>query len=577
MYKHWLNTFRQRVSDANSLIYLSGLGLLSGVSCTAVILLFRYLIEVPSALWLPDHNPDNFEALPRWAHFALPVFGALIIGLALRRMADINTRVGTVHVITRLHAHHGHLPLKNALVQFFGGAFAIATGQSGGREGPAVHLGAAANSLLGQALKLPNNSIRMLVGCGCAAAIAASFNTPIAGVIFAMEVIMLEYSVAGFIPVMMAAFTGTVITRAVYGSDNFFSIPVLEMASLWEIPFILLIGVVTGCCAALFISILKTALRFSNRPVMQRLAAAGLITGSCALLAPEVMGIGYDTLNDALTSKLSLTIMVVIIIAKIVATAASTGLGMPIGLIGPNLLIGALIGSAMGGIGAEFFPELSSHRSFYALLGMGAMMGAVLNAPLAALMALLELSNNTALIFPGMLAITIATLTNSEIFKQRSAQQTTLQYLKELLLNDPVSLALQRTSVASLMERNFVTSQALVSKQQAEQLLAGNQAWVVIKDDNNQQWLASGAKLKEALSAALQEEDCDQLLLTELCTTMSLSGLHIQATLREALTRMDERQVDALLISGYIASPNPEAGIVTRRDIVTYYTTPQKY
>jgi CIC family chloride channel protein len=250
---------------------------------------------------------------------------------------------------------------------------------------------------------------------------------------------------------------------------------------------------------------------------------------------------------------------------------------MPIGLIGPNLLIGALIGSAMGGIGAEFFPELSSHRSFYALLGMGAMMGAVLNAPLAALMALLELSNSTALIFPGMLAITVATLTNSEIFKQRSAQQTTLQYLKELLLNDPVSLALQRTSVASLMERDFATSRARLSKEQATQLMTGKQPWVVIKDDDNQQWLVSGSKLNDAISTALQEDNNHELLLTELCPVIPLSGLHIQATLREALTRMDERQVDALLISGYIASPNPEAGIITRRDIVTYYTTPQKY
>ena len=127
-------------------------------------------------------------------------------------------------------------------------------------------------------------------------------------------------------------------------------------------------------------------------------------------LAPEVMGIGYDSLNAALNSELTLTMMLALIAAKIIATAVSTGMGMPIGLIGPNILIGACIGSVMGGLGAYFYPELASQRSFYVLLGMGAMMGAVLNAPLAALMALLELSNNTAIIFSRMLAITVANI-----------------------------------------------------------------------------------------------------------------------------------------------------------------------
>ena len=436
MHNHWFRNARHRLADANSLLPLSLLGVVSGFSCALVILLFRYLIDTPATIWLPDHSPENFEALPRWMHFALPLAGAIIIGVFLSRMKPENARTGIVHVITRLHLDHGHLPLKNALVQFFGGAFAIATGQSGGREGPAIHLGAAANSLLGQKLMLPNNSIRLLVGCGIAAAIAASFNTPIAGVIFAMEVVMMEYTVGGFIPVMLAAITGTTMTRAVYGSAMLFSIPPIAMSSLWEIPFIALLGFVVGCCAALFMTVLKTALRYADKPVLPRLALAGFITGCCALVAPQVMGIGYDSLNAALANELSITLLLTLIFAKIIATAASNGLGMPIGIIGPNLLIGACIGSAMGDLGAELFPELASNHSFYVLLGMGAMMGAVLNAPLAALMALLEFSSNTAMIFPGMLVITIATLTNSELFNQRSAHQTVFQHIK-LLLSQP--------------------------------------------------------------------------------------------------------------------------------------------
>ncbi|MEE8057725.1 MAG: chloride channel protein [Pseudomonadales bacterium] len=568
-----ISHFRHRLANANSLLHLSALGVLSGFCCALVMLAFRFAIETPSALWLPGNNPENFEALPAWLHFVLPIAGALMIGLLLKPLLTADTRTGVPHVITHLHAHHGHMPTKNALVQFFGGALAFATGQSGGREGPAIHLGAAANSLLGQKLLLPNNSIRTLVGCGAAAAIAASFNTPIAGVIFAMEVIMMEYTVTGFIPVMLAAITGTAVSRAVYGSEVIFTIPPIEMASLLELPFIAFLGLVIGACAALFMGILKAALRLSAQPVLNRMLLAGLLTGSCAFLVPEIMGIGYDSLNAALSNQLSISLLLALIAAKIIATAASTGLGMPIGLIGPNLLIGACIGSALSGLSVYLFPELTSHRSFYVLLGMGAMMGAVLNAPLAALMTLLELSNNTAMIFPGMLAITIATLTNSEIFKQYSAHQTILKHLKQTLPTDPVSLALQRTGVASVMQRSITTTAEQVSVEDVHQLIAGNYDWYIIGTDSNSNLqLINKEDLRGPLETTLIDTTVTVVDLLEIAShSYPIAELHIQATLREALTTMDANNVDALYISG----PYPDNGIVTRSDIERYYHTPQ--
>ncbi|MEH6559705.1 MAG: chloride channel protein [Oceanicoccus sp.] len=576
MQNNWIRNTRHRLADANSLLPLSVLGVVSGFSCALVILLFRYLIDTPSAFWLPDHDSENFEALPQWLHFALPVAGAIIIGFFLSRMKPEDSRTGIVHVITRLHLDNGHLPLKNALVQFFGGAFAIATGQSGGREGPAIHLGAAANSLLGQKLMLPNNSIRLLVGCGIAAAIAASFNTPIAGVIFAMEVVMMEYTVGGFIPVMLASITGTAMTRAVYGSEMIFSIPPISMASLWEMPFIAFLGLVVGCCAALFMVILKAALRYIDKPIFPRLVLAGVITGCCALLVPEVMGIGYDSLNGALANELSLTLLLVLIIAKIIATATSSGLGMPIGLIGPNLLIGACIGSAMGDLGANLFPDLASNHSFYVLLGMGAMMGAVLNAPLAALMALLEFSNDTSMIFPGMLAITIATLTNSELFNQKSAHQTVFQHIKLLLPTDPMSLALQRTSVSSIMHRSLCTTPSQVTTDEAKLLIEKDVRWYAVMDEANKPTnLVAGLDMIVHIEKYIDSNTI--YLLDDSITIQPLAELNIQATLKEALNKMDDHKVNALFVSGYRSGTNPDNGIVTRDDIEQYYKTPQSY
>jgi len=578
MIHSWLHSFRRRLANNDSLIHFSVLGVLAGLGTALVCLAFRFLIEWPAGQWLPSGDPEGFESLPRWMYFALPFTGALILGLIFRTLHKDTLRTGVTHVITHLHADDGHLPVKNALLQFLAGAFALGTGQSGGREGPAVHLGAAVSSVIGQALVLPNNSIRVLVGCGTAAAIAASFNTPIAGVIFAMEVVMMEYSIAGFTPVVLATITATAVTRAVYGADASFVIPSVQMSSLWELPYIALLGLLIGACAALFIIIIKLGMRLSQRPVLQRMALAGFVTGCCALIAPQILGAGYDSLNALLSGNVALPVLLALIATKLVASALSSGLGMPIGLIGPCLLIGACIGAVMAALGSGMFPELASDGSFYVMLGMGAMMGAVLNAPLAALMTLLELTQNSAIIFPGMLAITIATITNSEIFKQRSAHQTVINYLQLSLPTDPNSLALQRTGVATLMQRNVCLTESRPSLQQCQMLLAKPyQAYVVSEPDSSALRLIHRADLAPQLDRALGEGGAESLSLLELCSnSQAITPLHIQATLREALATMERAQTQAVYIAGYISGRYPDRGIVTRKDIERHHATPQK-
>jgi CIC family chloride channel protein len=203
----------------DALPQLSILAVAVGLFTGIVILVFRATVDYILGSWILPQGSESFEALGFAERFALPVTGALLIGLGLSRLSTADRRVGVVHVMERLSRHQGHLPAKNAVVQFFGGILALISGQSGGREGPAIHLGAASASLLGQALKLPNNSMRTLVACGSAAAIAGSFNTPIAGVIFAMEVVMMEYTIGSFIPVIIAAVVTTVMTQTFFGNE----------------------------------------------------------------------------------------------------------------------------------------------------------------------------------------------------------------------------------------------------------------------------------------------------------------------------------------------------------------------
>ena len=182
-----LGQYTHSLSDYRALLPYSALGLIAGICSAAAILAFEFLIRYLGALWLGPESPEGFETLPMWQRFVLPVAGAVTLGVVFSMLRTADREVGIVHVLSRMHSHYGPLPLRNTLVQMFGGAVALATGQSGGREGPGVHLGSAINSAIAERLKLPNNSLRILIACGTAGSIAVAFNTPLAGVIFAIR------------------------------------------------------------------------------------------------------------------------------------------------------------------------------------------------------------------------------------------------------------------------------------------------------------------------------------------------------------------------------------------------------
>ena len=385
-----IERIRVQLAGTSGLPLLALLGLVAGLLAAAIIILFRLLVESSQAGFLPLSDPENYEALNWTTRLYLATSGGLLLGILFYVTARPPLRVGILHVLERLSYHEGILPLKNMIFQFAGAAIAIISGQSVGREAPSVHLGAAGGSLLGQKMRLPNNSIRILVACGSAGAIAASFNTPLAGVIFAMEVVMMEYTISGFIPVILAAVSATATNRLVVESHPAFIVPALELNSLWELIIIVIMGIGIGAIAAVFIHSLKWITHKGKQlPLPVRMTLAGFSVGICAIICPQVMGIGYDTVNLALLGSIAIHLLFLILVFKLLATVISIGLSIPAGLIGPILFIGAIFGS-LTGLLLELLPGVnSSPPGLYAMLGMGAMMGATLQAPLAALIAFL--------------------------------------------------------------------------------------------------------------------------------------------------------------------------------------------
>ena len=562
---------RIRMSRNDALAQLAVLAIIVGLVAGSLGIIFRLLVSGALTFSVLNDYGASFESLSPGTRFALCAGGGLLIGLVFHLMSISTRQIGVVHVLERLAYHHGRLPLKNAAAQFVGAALCMITGQSVGREGPAVHMGAAAGATISDALKIPHNAGRILIGCGVASAIGAGFNTPLAGVIFAMEVVLMEYTILGFTPVIIASLSATSLARIVFGDAPAFSVPGIEWTSVGELPYVMLMGVVIGLSAAAFI---KATAFFSHvletRPYWAKIALAGLITGALAIPAPEIMGIGYDTVGLAVLGQISMAALVLIFFAKMLATSTAIGLGMPGGLIAPTLLMGACLGGSMGMMANDLVSGLHD-EGLYALLGACAMMGAVLHAPLAALVAILELSGTHSVILPAMIAVVSALITKRVPFGLKSVYRVLMRERGLDYRNAPMNQALRRTGVASVMDKSVSQMERVITVTTARNALESNQRWIAVFADNGQASLLATADLAVHLSNLAA--DISEIDLLSLSTVIKDSTrVTILETLQEAYEIMKATGVELLYVTGaHEKSARRIYGVITREHIERHY------
>ena len=543
-----MTAFRHSLAHYHALPQLTLLGIIIGLFAGLLIIAFRWIIEFSLSIFLPTHN-ENFESLSLLSRFLLPIIGAFIIALCLHFIPKHFHHVSIGHVLERLHNFQGRMPFGNLLVQFFGGILSLVTGQSVGREGPAVHIGASIASLLGQWFRLPSNSLQTLIGCGVAAAIAASFNTPVAGVIFAMEVILMRYSINGFIPIMMASSCGALITRATFGEENWFALTSLPVNSLSELPYWIMCGVVIALFASFYIMSQMRFRGLTHWPLPLRILLAGFVTASIGLLFPQILGLGYDTITLALQNHFTVTFLFGIAIAKIIATSFSISMGIPGGLIGPQLLIGASLGGALGLMGQALLGESITDTRLYVLLGMMAMMGSVLNAPLAALTAIMELTYNPNIIFPGMLVIVISCVLTRQITKSEGIFLQQLKMSGTQLKNSPIQQHLNSIGIRSVMTQGFIICEPNIRLSIIKHLLANNPIWIIIQRE--EPLLLAASDLANHCKEFEEDNATDDIeidLLEIPAKRYDLIALHELANLWEAKMLLDENPDSALRV-----------------------------
>jgi hypothetical protein len=342
------------------------------------------------------------------------------------------------------------------------------------------------------------------------------------------------------------------------------------MQSLWEVPYIILLGVFLGLVAVLFIRSLSFFSGFLiNSPIWLRTTLAGLLVGLGGLMMPDVMGMSYNLFNTSHLGEMAIPSLLLLLVLKLVLSSACVGLSIPGGLIGPTLVVGAAGGAILGHIGHAIYPELSSSIGFYAMIGMCAMMGATLKAPLAGLMALLELTSNPHIILPGMLAIVFSSIIVFEVFKLDSVFLVLLRKRGLDYRSNPLTQALRRIKVTEAMQREFVILPGFVSREEAKIGLSKSPLWVVIEHEKDVKILLLAADLARALNEE-GVEDIDLLNIPG--SRKALTKISSNQSLQDAAVSLKGPGTEALYVIQRLGLVGERiTGVLTKEIIEAQY------
>ncbi|HEX2895811.1 MAG TPA: chloride channel protein [Marmoricola sp.] len=532
------------------------LALVVGAGSAAFAVLFRWLIKVFTLL-LSGH-PDyaavagaahpHLPGLGRWFVLFTPVVAGLVYGPLVHFFAREARGHGVPEVMYAVARRGGRIAPQVAAVKALASALCIGGGGSVGREGPIVQIGSALGSTLGRVIRVPEHRLRVLVACGAAGGIAATFNAPLAGVFFAMELILSDFAAEAFGMVVIASVTSDAIGRAVLGDQPFLTLPTFTLAHPQLYLLFALLGLLAGAVGVGFTRGLYAIEDLCDSlwrgPEWLRPAVGGLALGGVLLLLPEMYGVGYPVLSNAILDKYAVGFLILLLVGKIVATSLTIGIGGSGGVFAPSLFIGAMLGSAFGEIVHQADPGLAGPIGAYGLIGMGAVFAGAARAPITAVVIMFELTGQYSIILPLMTAIVLASgishrLTPDTIYTLKLRR-------RGVDLGTRETIAARRTSVGQVMAAVPPSLPAETTLSVAAQALRESQYGVLPVVDADGTYL--GVLTVRAVSDALAEGPNE----AETTTTVR-SLVEIPSTLRE-----DEHVDDgirALDLSGSGAIP----------------------
>ncbi len=573
-----------RIQPSSELVLIVT-ALIVGIGAGLGAVVFRYLINGVGWIgytWFPQITANWGKAYV----VIIPAIGGLLVGPLVYFFAREAKGHGVPEVMEAVALKGGRIRPRVAIVKSLASALSIGSGGSVGREGPIVQIGSALGSSLGQLLRLSEDRVRALVACGAAGGIAATFNAPIAGVIFALEIILGEFTIQGFSTVVISSVAASVIGRAVFGDYPAFVIPTeYGVASLWEFLFYPLLGVLAALVGVFYTRAIYWAEDFFDDwkkvPEWVKPAIGGMLLGGLAFAYPAISGVtweriphvynvGYDIIENALSNKIFLGAAITLMFAKLIATSLTIGSGGSGGIFAPSLFIGAMLGAAFELGLKSVFPQIIAPEGAYALLGMAALFAASAHAPITSILILFELTGDYRLILPLMLTVVVATLLSRVLMGGESIYSLKLTRRGIRIKRGHDVDLMEAVLVRDVMQTRHTTVNLHVPVSNlAELFLQTNQHAFVVLDDQGK--LFGIVSLNDYRRVSQNNVLLDDLSVRDIATKALVTAFPDE-TLRVVLQRMAPRDLSRIPVVSR-ADQHQLLGVIRRNDIVRAYRT----
>jgi len=562
---------------SNELVFGVFLAVVVGVIAGFGAVIFRWLINTFQSLFF-GAGASYLGFLGQYYIILLPALGGLIVGVLVHFGAREAKGHGVPEVMEAVAVQGGRIRPRVAVIKSLASSICIGSGGSVGREGPIVQIGSSAGSTVGQWFRLSDEWVRTLVACGAAGGISATFNTPIGGVFFAMEIILGRFVTPKFGFVVISSVAADLISHIFLGDQPSFGIAPYTMISYWEILPYAMLGILAGLVAVGFIRALYKCEDVFNAwhiPEYIKPAIGGIGIGLIGLYSYDLLGVGYGdvywvstmSVNQALSGEIALQALVILLVLKIVATSLTLGSGGSGGVFAPSLFIGAMLGGAFGTIAHHLFPSVIATSGAYALVSMAAVFAGVARAPITSIIMLFEMTMNYTLILPLMIAVVIGTVVT------RSLNRETI-YTAKLMRRGIDIRRLEETSpmrtvtAGEVMTRNFPTVPPTmpISELVARLRKTGHHGFPVVDKDGN----LCGMVTLSDIEAVMSKGKPEGITVGDIASKSVILAYPDQY-LHDVLVSFGTRDVGRIPV---VDRNNPKhlLGVLRRHDIIRAYT-----
>lgn len=536
---------------------------------------FRYLIIFINKYLFYSIGEDHafFTGWQIFLLFLIPVCGLVLTAFITNRLGKEAKGHGVPEVISAVNRKDGVIRTRIVFLKMIASALCIGSGGSVGREGPIVQIGSALGSALGQFFNMSRTNLCLLVGCGAAAGISATFNAPLAGAVFASEIILGEISLKRISPLLIASLVANSIARVYLGNDTAFLIPKYELASYWELILYCILGLFSGLAALLFIKVLyktEDIFRFAKIHWMYKAVIGGLLLGTASIFVPEILGVGYGTIDVVLTNSqiYSIEALVLMFVLKLVMTSITLGAGGSGGIFAPSLFIGAMLGGIFGLIAIKIPYFDVAPPAAYALVGMGALVAGATQAPIQAILILFEMTDNYQIILPIMLSCVISKMVTKKI------GSGSIYTIKLLRRGEPAETendirVLKRLRVDDVMESNYKTTLWNTSFNETIRLMRETNVdeLTVINEQGEFMGIVEFEQIRKIL---LNNVDYSTLVISDLIEVKYQTIIHLDDNLLDVFYKMRFNEIKWMPVVDK-SNRKKLLGIVTRHNLMAMY------